>query len=83
MTIKYAFTPDGGFVCGDTETGVTKFNPSWSLAAQLAADKPRYVAAAVVHFANAATDRGSPEVVKEYDRLNWERLGGREERKNG
>lgn len=44
MTIAYRLLPDGGFVCGDTQTGLTSYAYQTSTHAERARRHPKLVA---------------------------------------
>ncbi len=80
--ILHKLMPDGAFVCGDTKTGATVYAYPTSQNAENAKKDPEGVAFAMLAIENAyatrpAIGRGSPRLVAEYDRLQWEKLGGR------
>lgn len=73
MTIKFKILPDGGFVAGDTESGLTSYAYPSSPYAISARKNPAKVAATMIR-GEGALSRTYSEHAKEYDRKNWETL---------
>ena len=72
--MAYRLLPDGGFVCGDSATGLTAYAYPCSAHAEAARRAPLATAQAML----AGEQRAFRvfESVREFDDLNWLRLEG-------
>jgi hypothetical protein len=73
MTIMYKILPDGSFVAGDSESGLTSYAYPSSEYATKARRNPTEVASAMIK-SEGVLSRTYSEYAKEYDRKNWETL---------
>jgi hypothetical protein len=71
--IVYNLLPDGGFVCGDTETRRTSYAYPSSPHADAAKRKPAKVALEMMARENACTFAASP-LCASYNVRNWNEL---------
>lgn len=78
MTIRYHLDERGGFVCGDTESGVTSYAYPSSTNAMQARKFPGVVAAQMVAGQAWRLGRDPLPYEREYDARNWVKLGGRD-----
>lgn len=69
MAIVHKVMPDGGFVCGDTQTGRTAYAYPTSPHATKARKSAATVAKAMMRNVGPTCD-----LVKEYDARNWQKL---------
>lgn len=70
--IVYSLLPDGGFVCGDTESRLTSYAYPSSINALAAKKYPQAVAILMVAGESEWTREGN--FAKEYDNRNWVKL---------
>ncbi len=70
--IKFKLDKDGGFTCGDTQTGVTVYSYPTSIHANAAKRNPETAARSIL--GEQGSYRGDPAIVWEYDMRNWARL---------
>lgn len=66
MAVVYALLPDGGFVAGETESGLTMYAAAHSINASAANTRPRKIAEAMIHGCLGGPQPG--------DKDNWRRL---------
>lgn len=71
--LKFKLLDDGAFICGDTATGVTVYSYPTSIHANAAKRNPETAARSILR--EQPNWRGFPDIVADYDKRNWERLG--------
>lgn len=73
--IKFALLPDGGFVCGDTDSGRTGYAYPTSPHATMARTVPERIAVEMIGSANR--DNSPASIREDYDCRMWSKLGCR------
>lgn len=74
MTLYFAHEPFGGFIAGDTETGLTCYAYWSSVNSGAALRDPEGTARNMLANESASLRRSCPEVTGPYDGRNWAKL---------
>ena len=77
MTIMHRLLPDGGFVCGDTETSRTSYAYPTSSHATNARQDAGKIAARMIRAANQHSAFEDSKLIRDYHARNWAKIGGR------
>ena len=73
MTIEYKLDEDGGFTCGNTETGLTSYAFPTSVHATAARKNPAYVARAMLR-GEELTLSATKATRADFDERQWKKL---------
>ena len=72
MTVQFKLLADGGFVAGDSESGMTSY--AYPSSPHAVAAKKHAELVAEEMLASERADYRAIPAIREYDRRNWERI---------